>query len=62
MLVTYSPLVNELLVLSLGSEAFKSALGLFIAVNSFQSQYKKKSVNQIVFFMELAFDVWDLSR
>lgn len=33
-IITCSTLVNALLVLSLASEAFKYALGLFIAVNS----------------------------
>lgn len=42
MFIMHSTPINALSVLSLASEAFKSALGLLIAVNSFQSQYLKK--------------------
>lgn len=39
MFITRTALVNALMVLSLESGSFKSVLGLFIAVNTFQSQY-----------------------
>lgn len=53
MLTTCSPLVNASLVLSLGSEAFKLALGLFIAMNSFQSQVKRNQLTKLSFLWNL---------
>lgn len=48
MFITRTALVNALTVLSLESRSFKSVLGLFIAVNAFQSQYWKRNPHQLI--------------